>query len=288
MEKPKQKKFQKLKNKYRLVILKDDTFEEKLSFKLSRLNVFALLGTSSLLLIVLVTLLIAFTPLREFIPGYANVNVRKIGLKNALKVDSLEIALNQKQLYIENIKNIIQGNPINFSQDVHIDSSLNYKAITNQPSKEDSLLRTMVETEEKYTLFKSAGKTPSTISSFIFFSPLKGTITNPFNIKGNEKHRGIDLVAPKNEAIKSTLDGTVIFAEFTNESGYVIQIQHENNLLSVYKHNSVLYKKIGDRVNAGEVIAIIGNTGENSSGPHLHFELWYNGLPLNPEEYITF
>lgn len=283
-----QKKFQKLKHKYRLVILNDDTFEEKLSFKLSRLNVFAVVGISSLLLIILVTLLIAFTPLREFIPGYANVNVRKIGLQNALKVDSLEATLNQKQLYIDNIKNIIQGNPINFNKDIFIDSSLNYKTITNQPIKEDSLLRNMVETEEKYTLFKSAGKTPSTISSFIFFSPIKGTITNKFTIKGTEKHRGIDVVAPKNEPIKSTLDGTVIFAEFTNESGYVIQIQHENNLLSVYKHNSVLYKKIGDRVNAGEVIAIIGNTGENTSGPHLHFELWYNGLALNPEEYITF
>lgn len=283
-----QKKFQKLKHKYRLVILNDDTFEEKLSFKLSRLNVFAVVGISSLLLIILVTLLIAFTPLREFIPGYANVNVRKIGLQNALKVDSLEATLNQKQLYIDNIKNIIQGNPINFNKDIFIDSSLNYKTITNQPIKEDSLLRNMVETEEKYTLFKSAGKTPSTISSFIFFSPIKGTITNKFNVKGAEKHRGIDVVAPKNEPIKSTLDGTVIFAEFTNESGYVIQIQHENNLLSVYKHNSILYKKIGDRVNAGEVIAMIGNTGENTSGPHLHFELWYNGLALNPEEYITF
>jgi len=286
--KPKQKKFQKLKHKYRLVILNDDTFEEKLSFRLSRLNVFAVAGLSSILLIILVALLIAFTPLREFIPGYANVTIRKIGLQNALKVDSLEIALSQKQLYIDNIKNIIQGNPINFSQEVHIDSTIDYKNIINQPIKEDSLLRNMVETEEKYTLFKSAAKTPSTISSFIFFSPIKGTIIQKFNIKGTEKHRGIDIVAPKNEVIKSTLNGTVIFAEFTNESGYVIQIQHESNLLSVYKHNSVLYKKVGDRVNAGEVISIIGNTGEFSSGPHLHFELWYNGIPLNPEEYITF
>lgn len=286
--KPKQKKFQKLKHKYRLVILNDDTFEEKLSFRLSRLNVFAVAGLSSILLIILVTLLIAFTSLREFIPGYANVTIRKVGLHNALRVDSLEIALSQKQLYIDNIKNIIQGNPISFNQEVRIDSSIDYKSITNQPIKEDSLLRNMVETEEKYTLFKSAAKTPSTISSFIFFSPIKGTITQKFNIKGTEKHRGIDIVAPKNEVIKSTLNGTVIFAEFTNESGYVIQIQHESNLLSVYKHNSVLYKKVGDRVNAGEVIAIIGNTGEFSSGPHLHFELWYNGIPLNPEEYISF
>lgn len=288
MIKPQQKKFQKLKHKYRLVILNDDTFEERLSFKLSRLNVFAVAGISSLLLIILVTILIAFTPLREFIPGYANVTIRKIGLQNALKVDSLEISLKQKQLYIDNIKNIIQGNPISFSQDVLVDSSLNYKTIFNRPSKEDSLLRNMVETEEKYTLFNSTGTTPSSISSFIFFSPIKGTVINKFNLKGIEKHLGIDIVAPSNEAIKSTLDGTVIFSEFSNESGYVVQIQHENNLLSIYKHNSILYKKIGDRVNAGEVIAIIGNTGENSSGPHLHFELWYNGLPLNPEEYISF
>lgn len=288
MSRLKKKKFQKLKHKYRLVIMNDDTFEEKISLRLSRLNVFTIVGISVLLLITVTTIIIAFTPLREFIPGYANVTVRKTGLQNALKVDSMEVALKEKQMYIDNIKSIIQGNLIDFSQEAHIDSSMDYKNINNLPIEADSMLRNMVETEEQYNLFQSANKKVSSISSFIFYSPLKGTITNAFNMKSTNKHLGTDIVAPKNEPIKATLDGTVVFAEWTNESGYVIQIQHENNLISVYKHNSVLHKKVGDRVTAGDIIAIIGNTGEFSSGPHLHFELWYNGIPLNPEEYISF
>lgn len=285
-QKKKKKKLQKLKHKYRLVILNDDTFEEKVSLRLSRLNVFSIVGFGSLFLIVLVTIIIAFTPLREFIPGYTDVNIRKQGIKNTLKLDSLELALRQKEQYIANINRIVQGEPLKYSDSVVVDSNVNYKNITNEPIEEDSLLRIMIETEEKYNLFKSAGNTPEGISSFIFFSPLKGIITDEFNPK--KQHFGVDLVAPKNEAIKSTLDGTVIFAEWTVETGYVIIIQHSTNLMSVYKHNSSLHKKQGDKVNAGDVIAIVGNSGELSTGPHLHFEMWYNGIPLNPQEYIVF
>lgn len=144
----------------------------------------------------------------------------------------------------------------------------------------------MIETEEKYNLFNKAGSTPGNISNFIFLQPLKGAITNRFNIK--KQHYGVDVVAPKNEAIKATLDGTVIFAEWTVETGYVIQLQHADNIVSIYKHNSVLHKKVGDHVKAGEVVAIVGNSGEFSTGPHLHFELWYNGIPINPEDYMMF
>ena len=284
--KKKPKKFQRLKHKYRLVILNDDTFEEKVSFKLSQLNVFVVVGISSLVLISLVSILIAFTPLREFIPGYANVNVRKQGVENFLKSDSIELALAHNNLYIENIKQIIQGKPIKFDEKAFVDSTVNYKMISNEPIEEDSMLRNMVETEEKYNLFSKAGSTPGNISSFIFIQPLKGMVTNRFNFK--KQHFGIDVVAPKNEAIKATLDGTVIFAEWTSETGYVIQLQHSDNIISIYKHNSVLHKKVGDHVQAGEVIAIIGNSGELSTGPHLHFELWYNGIPINPEDYMMF
>lgn len=284
--KDKPKKFERLKNKYRLVILNDDSFEEKLSFRLSRLNVFVVIGMSSLILILLVILLIAFTPLREFIPGYANVTVRKQGVENYLKSDSLELVLAQNNLYIDNLKHIIQGKPIEFDQKSYVDSTVNYKSITNEPIEEDSVLRNMIETEEKYNLFNEAGNNPGNISSFIFFNPLKGSVTNRFNIR--KEHYGIDVVAPKNEAIKATLDGTVIFAEWTAETGYVIQLQHADNIVSIYKHNSVLHKKVGDHVKAGEVIAIIGNSGELSTGPHLHFELWYNGIPINPEDYMMF
>lgn len=284
--KKKKKKLQKLKHKYRLVILNDDTFEEKVSVRLSRLNVFSIVGFGSLMLIVLVTIIIAFTPLREFIPGYTDVNIRKQGIKNTLKLDSLELALQQKEQYINNINRIVQGDPLQFSDSIVVDTSVNYKNITNNRVEEDSLLRVMIETEEKYNLFKSASNTPEDISNFIFFSPLKGIVTDEFNAR--KQHFGVDLVAPKNEAIKATLDGTVIFAEWTVETGYVIQLQHANNLISVYKHNSSLHKKQGDKVNAGDVIAIVGNSGELSTGPHLHFELWYNGIPINPQEYIVF
>jgi murein DD-endopeptidase MepM/ murein hydrolase activator NlpD len=269
--KEKPKKLERLKNKYRLVIVDEDTFEEKMSLRLSQLNVFVMIGLSSMVLILLVILLIAFTPLKEFIPGYANVNVRKQGVENFLKSDSIQVVLAENNLYIDNIKHIIQGNPIEFDDKSIVDSTANYATIKNEPIEEDSVLRNMIETEEKYNLFKTAGSTPGNISSFIFLQPLKGTVTNRFNIK--KQHFGIDVVAPKNEAIKATLDGTVIFAEWTVETGYVIQLQHADNIVSIYKHNSVLHKKVGNHVKAGEVIAIVGNSGELSTGPHLHFEL---------------
>jgi murein DD-endopeptidase MepM/ murein hydrolase activator NlpD len=284
--KDKPKKFERLKNKYRLVIVDEDTFEEKISLRLSQLNVFVTIGISSLVLILLVIILIAFTPLKEFIPGYANVNIRKQGVENFLKSDSIQVVLAENSLYIDNIKHIIQGNPIAFDDKSIVDPTVNYTDIKNEPIGEDSVLRNMIETEEKYNLFKTAGSTPGNISSFIFLQPLKGTVTNRFNIK--KKHFGIDVVAPKNEAIKATLDGTVIFAEWTVETGYVIQLQHADNIVSIYKHNSVLHKEVGDHVKAGEVVAIVGNSGELSTGPHLHFELWYNGIPINPEDYMMF
>lgn len=284
--KNKPKKLQRLKHKYRLVILNEDTFEEKMSLRLSQLNVFVIVGLSSLVLILMVILLIAFTPLKEFIPGYANVNVRKQGVENFLKSDSIAIALAQNNLYIDNIKHIIQGEVIELDNESVIDSLASYQDIKNEPIEEDSVLRNMIETEEKYNLFSVAGSTSGNISEFIFLQPLKGTVTDRFNIK--KQHFGIDIVAPKNEAIKATLDGTVIFAEWTAETGYVIQLQHADNIVSIYKHNSVLHKKVGDYVKAGEVIAIVGNSGEFSSGPHLHFELWCNGIPINPEDYMMF
>ena len=280
------KKFQRLKHKYRLVILNDDTFEEKVSLRLSQLNVFVILGFSSLLLVLFVTLLIAFTPLKEFIPGYANVNIRKQGVENFLKSDSIELAMAENKQYLDNIKNIIQGELQEYDNQVIIDSTSNYDGIKNEPIEEDSILRNKIETEEKYNLFNQVGSNRGNISSFIFLQPLKGTVTNRFNVK--EQHFGIDIVAPKNEAIKATLNGTVIFAEWTVETGYVIQLQHDDNIVSIYKHNSVLHKKVGDHVKAGEVIAIVGNSGELTSGPHLHFELWYNGIAINPESYMAF
>lgn len=276
-----------LKNKYRLVVMNDDTFEEKLSLKLSPLNLFILVGSTTIFLIIIVISTIAFTPLREYIPGYADVNMRKKVISLALKADSLAAELVSKDIYIDNINNIITGKTVGKPVKQAVDSAKKYDAIDFKPSKEDLLLREQIESQDQYNLSLGTENTQkNNINNFFFFTPLKGLLSSSFNIA--EAHYGVDVVAPENEAIKATLDGTVILSMWTAETGYVIQIQHENNLISVYKHNSALLKKTGEYVKAGETIAIIGNSGELTNGPHLHFELWYNGTPINPQDYMVF
>lgn len=280
--------FRKLKNRFRLVIMNDETFEEKASFSLRPLNVFVTAGISIILLITITTFIIAFTGLREYIPGYADVDSRRKMVKLVQKADSLERALNAHELYLTNLKMIINGQ---IPQDSVIERPgqlQRYDTIKTLPkSPEDSLLRKEVESRDPFSLDASGGSSlGSSIRAFLFFPPVTGTVTNRFDKVS--KHFGIDIVANANEPIKATLDGTVILSNFTSETGWVIGIQHSNNLFSFYKHNSALLKKTGDFVKAGEVIAIIGNSGEQSSGPHLHFELWFNGSPLDPVKYVSF
>ena len=284
-KKEKKKVITKLRNKYRLVILNDDTFEEKLSFKLSRLNVFVFAGISVILLIASTTLLIAFTPLREYIPGYSSTALKKQALELAAVTDSLQEQLSYNDLYMLNLRGIIEGNsPLDFSDSLVIDS-LNKAKIQLGLSEEDSILRKIVEDEERFSV--PVGQSSRlNIESINFFTPLKGLVTNGFSVELD--HLGVDVVSKENDVIKSAQDGRVILAEWTAETGYVIILQHADNFISVYKHNSALLKKQGEEVNAGEPIAIIGNTGEFSTGPHLHFELWYNRFSVDPEEYILF
>lgn len=285
-EEKKKKKLSRLKNKFRLVIMNDDTFEEKTSLVLSPLNVFVLVGSVILFLIVAVIYVIAFTPLREYIPGYADVNMRKNIMRVTLKADSLEQQLIARDAYIENFKNIVNGNLDGQPARPQKDSSKQYNHLNVSASSEDLALRQEIESRDKYSLSLNGGGKNS-INSFFFFNPLNGVVTNSFNER--EQHFGVDITGPKDEAIKATLDGTVIFAEWTSKTGYVIQVQHNNNsLVSIYKHNSALLKKPGEKVKAGEAIAIIGDSGELSTGPHVHFELWYNGIPVDPQEYIVF
>ncbi len=283
-----------LRNKYRLVISNEDTYEEKFSFRLSKLNVFVVSGTIAILLIVATSFLIAFTPLREYIPGYTDVTLRKRVIQLEQLADSLETDLRQKTEYLQNIKNVIEGRYVATEEDTTVLLSESakqedYSNVSYNRSAEDSLLRQEYETSNKYDLFyndnlESAGK--SSQSSFIFLSPLKGFVTNEFDV--NKQHYGIDIVSRENEVVKATLDGTVIFSEWTVQTGYVISIQHQGTFVSSYKHNSSLLKKQGSVVKAGEPIAIVGESGELSTGPHLHFELWYNGTPVNPRDYISF
>lgn len=286
-ESQKRKLIDRLKNRYRLVIMNDETLEEKAAWNLRPLNVFVTTGLIIILLITITTFIIAFTGLREYIPGYSDVNTKRRVYNLMLKTDSMAEALKARDVYIQNIRNVISGNVA--STDTNRTAAKNAIAKTDTihklyKSPEDAELRKEIESQDLFSL--SVGYASTGANSFVFFPPVKGTVTNRFDPV--QKHYGIDIVAGSNEAIKAALDGTVVLANFTSETGYVIGIQHSNNLFSLYKHNSALLKKAGDFVKAGEVIAIIGNTGELSRGPHLHFELWLNGSAVNPLRYIAF
>jgi murein DD-endopeptidase MepM/ murein hydrolase activator NlpD len=287
-QKEKRKLIRRLKSHFRLVVLNEDTLEEKASFKLRPLNVFVTVGLTVILLIVLTTILIAFTGLREYIPGYADVRMKRQMYSLIMKADSLQVALNRRELYLQNIKDIINGQAGQEPKDKRPEQNTPSKFDTIKSLKkspEDAALRSEIENTDNYSL-GITNEAATGISSFLFFPPIKGTVTNRYNT--NAKHYGIDVVGKPNEAIKATLDGTVLLANFTSETGWTIGIQHGNNLFSLYKHNSALLKKVGDYVKAGDPIAIIGNSGELTTGSHLHFELWYNGSAIDPQKYISF
>jgi murein DD-endopeptidase MepM/ murein hydrolase activator NlpD len=276
-----------LRNKYRLVILNDDSFAEKFSLRLSPLGLIILLGSVTIVMTTLVISLVAFTPLREYIPGYGNVDDRKDILSLSAKADSLENTLAARDWYINNLLNVFSGKTEGRTAKPAKDSTGKYTNIDIKPSDQDMKLRSDIESNQlESTSDKVSANKINALSNFFFFTPIKGIITTSYNIK--EGHFGTDIAAKENEFVKTTLDGTIIFAGFTTEDGYVTQIQHNNNITSVYKHQSSITKKVGDFVQAGEPIGVVGNTGENSKGPHLHFELWYNGFAINPQDYVVF
>ena len=283
--KPKKKFTKKLLHKYRMVVLNEDTFEERFSFRLTRLNVFVAVGISAILLIAMTTFLIAFTPLREYIPGYSSAALKEKATKLAYTSDSLQNRMRMNDQYLKSIQDALRG-----EFDVE---QLDRDSILSQPItdleyqeinriKADSLLREEVAQEDKYNILPTATDN----INFSLFPPVKGTISESYNIEN--KHYAIDIVTTRNSPIKSVADGRVIFAEWTAETGYVMIIEHSYGLISVYKHNASLTKSQGEVVRAGEVIATAGSTGEFSTGPHLHFELWNEGNPVDPTEYIDF
>ena len=286
LKKINKKKLQtKLLQKYRLVVLNEDTFEERFAVKLTRLNVFSLSSLAAIILIILTTLLIVLTPLREYIPGYSSAALQKQALNLRYKTDSLLKAINMNDLYIKSIKSALSGEV----SSVVINKDSIFKAAQADtdvfeliPSAADSILREKVSREDKYNLFKTA----TSSKDFVFFPPVNGPLSAGFDSK--EKHYAVDIVTPINTPVKSTSDGRVIFTSWTSEAGYVIIIDHGDELISVYKHNSSLTKSQGEIVKSREVIAISGGSGELSTGPHLHFELWSNGVPLNPANFMDF
>ncbi len=276
----------KLMQKYRLVILNEESFEEVGFIRLSRLNIMAISGGMILLIIALVYSAIAYTPIRELIPGYPDAMMSHHIRQNAMKLDSIQRELALRDQYFMNINRIVSGQrPEDFMNDTS--TTREGDEIFFYRSANDSILRQKVEAEEQFRLSVSEQNSGAKeLHDIHFFTPVRGIITNPFNPL--ENHFGIDLVAGPNEVVKATLGGTVTMATWTLETGHVIQIQHENNIMSVYKHNAELFKTVGMKVNPGDAIAIIGNSGELTTGPHLHFELWHNGLALDPSNYIVF
>lgn len=277
---------EKITNKFRLVVLNEDTFQEYFSIKLSRLNIFVLGGIFSILLVSLTTVFIAFTPLKEYIPGYSSTSLQRKATKLVYETDSLKNRLGVLQNYTQSLITVLTGNhPIT---DENIDSlkktasqsTVDIKKLN--ATKADSVFREKVESKDRFPLFDKAENK----IDIVFFAPITGNITQDFN--ANNKHFAIDIVAVTGTPIKVIEDGTVIFSEWTTETGYVIIIEHLNGFISVYKHNGALLKQQGGFVKSGEVIASVGSTGELTTGPHLHFELWYNGYPVNPINYIDF
>ena len=282
--KGKKKFIEKLKDRYRLVIYNDTTFQPVWSIKLSRLKAFTYTGLFLGIIIALVIVLIATTGLREYIPGYPKAEYREMLVRTALQIDSLEYELRTRDAFFNSIKAVVSGEIPDNSQIV--DTELTPYNIEIPEYNHDSVFQDRLLAEQLSLSLISSETDNRALSRIHFFVPIKGVITSSFSAVSD--HFGIDLVSAPNAMISSILGGTVIFSGWTLETGYVIYIQHESNLVSAYKHNSELLKSTGDRVNAGEAIAIIGNSGELTTGPHLHFELWHEGKAINPEQYIDF
>ena len=275
-----------LKDKYRLGIYNDTTYEQVFHFRLTGRGVLTASAVLAVVMIALTTVLIAFTPLRELIPGYPGSETRRSIQANVHKADSLEKVVHTWSRYIDNALKITGGENPPIVQTLP-DSSFKNVRFRDIRSKDDSLLRAEVEQDEQFDLTGN-GKEPrnSGLTGLYFFPPVKGEITSGFDPESG--HLGTDIATGPDRVVSAIADGTVIMADWTVETGNVIQIQHDDNLVSVYKHNAKLLQKQGNRVKAGDAIAIVGNSGELTSGPHLHFELWYKGTPMNPEQYILF
>ncbi len=274
---------EKLTFKYRFIVLNEDTFEERFSFKLNRLSVFVYGGLFSIVLIALTSIIILFTPLREYFQGYSSTELKKEASDLIYKVDSLERALSVNNIYIENIQQVLKGEikRVTFNKDSVL-QSLKIEKIDFAPSAVDTAFREEVEQEDRFSVFEQATKN----ADIVFTAPIRGEITQEYDTK--DKHFAIDLAVDKDTPVKTVADGTVIFTGFTANTGYVIIIEHSQGFISVYKHNASIYKEQGDLVKGGEVIASAGSTGTFSTGSHLHFELWDDGYPVNPRNYINF
>ena len=284
--------FKKLNNRFYFMMSHDDTMEPIVDFRVNLRNLIILTIVMTIAIIAITTVIIAFTPLREYIPGYTKTSLQREVYALCRRADSIEEELHRKDIYFNNLKLIIEGYEFDDSAkslDIYAPlANFDIDTIEIRKSVQDSALRAEFERDNLYNLVGPSNLVKSQRYGRVanFFTPITGIITLPF--KPENGHYGVDIAASNNQIIKSTLDGTVIFSSWTPEYGYTIGIQHENNYFSAYKHNATLLKKEGDYVKAGEAIAILGESGELTTGPHLHFELWHNGIAQDPQQYINF
>ena len=284
-----------LRKKVRILIISKETYEEKRAFDVSLIMILVYSLFTFLILTLLTYMIVSATSLRYLIPGYPNTvdteRMEQIDKNNLIKLEEYEAKINRYDEYFHNLSVILNGGDIKDEAITKKDTLPQNNPTHNynfKPTKNDSLLRLKIDEREKYdiSIFSASNRIDEKLNGVLFFSPLKGEITNRFDLK--KGHYGIDVIASNNEAVKAILNGTVVYADWSPENGHVIQLQHAQNLVSIYKHNSFLLKNTGDLVKAGDAVAIVGNSGELSTGPHLHFELWHNGIPLDPEKFVVF
>lgn len=272
---------------YRLTVVDDDTHNKLWTVKFTKLSVVVYAITALVVLLALAWCLIAFTPIKTFIPGFPDARTKHDAIQNAIRIDSLENVINRWELYSENLRRVVDG-----EEPLKIDSLIAARSDSRKLSekelkelaRKDSALRKEVAAEDRFDIASGSGKTLP-IEGMHFFTPLKGVVSQGYD---KAIHPYLDITAPNNSVVMSVLDGTVISAGWSDEDGYTIRIQHDGDIISVYKHNQKLMKKTGDKVTAGTPIAILGGTGNNTDGDHLHFELWHKGEAVDPSKYISF
>jgi len=280
-----------LTTRYLLIVRNEEDFAEKSTFTFTYAKLILFIVSFSILIFIGSLFLVSTLLEQWFDPRYAQAESNRKLIELSMTVDSLEQQVQKKQTFITSFQQIVRGDSITDNESFYIANAGDRaveKETMNDPdiSEVDSQFRQEFEEDGVELLTVNSSNTSNQLDELFFFTPLTGIISSSYNPKIG--HYGVDVVSKKNEPIKSVADGTVILASWTQDAGYVITVQHKSNVISVYKHNSSLLKKPGDFVNAGDVIAIIGNTGELTSGPHLHFELWYNGNPVDPEEFVSF
>ena len=293
-EEEKQNKFQdwleRVKHPYRLVVMNNDTFEEVGSYKLTLLNIYIILSTIIMMVAIFVVLAIIFTPAKRFIPGYGDVSAQSEMKKIYESLDSIEYYADATDTYRESIQRVLTGNsqtaPDEVPEDLTRDTAFSIEASEEEMRLRDELALETLNQKNKKGKNVNTSPNDKPLEQLYFTSPVTGEVSAGF--MPEKKHLGIDILAPKGTPIKCVLDGYVVLSDWTRETGNTIGIQHANNVVTFYKHNSTLLKKAGEFVKAGEAICVIGNTGDLTDGPHLHFELWYKGQPVDPSEYVRF